>query len=180
MNEKLVSYKKYVAGWLDTSMHDFLSVLPPNRESTRYALITCLDSHRKPASLRRKSPELRPITKHLHVVGNALFLATELLVETELRSQIFFGFDEVWFFPGEDIEPKPDSEWLVGPPRLNQSRLKKLGDWMSNNSCSLGLGGGEGLNFVVKAHGLVKYVLGFTIEQPELSSIAFEAADAHS
>ena len=32
MSEKIVSYKGYVAGWLDSSIHDFLEVLPPQRK----------------------------------------------------------------------------------------------------------------------------------------------------
>ena len=38
---------------------------------------------------------------------------------------------------------------------------------MTDNGCSLALGSGEGLNFVVRAHGLVRFLLGYSIEQPE-------------
>jgi hypothetical protein len=167
MSTRIVSYKDYVAGWLDSSIHDFLEVLSPSAASTKYALITCLDSNPSPASLRNKSPELKSIASKLQILGSSLLLPTELLLETDSRNQIFFGFDEVWFFPNKTIQPKPPSVSLVGPARLNQARLNKLGKWMADNSCSLALGSGEGLNFVVRAHGLVRFLLGCSIDQPE-------------
>lgn len=167
MSLKIVSNKDYVAGWLDSSIHDFLEVLSPIAANTKYALITCLDSNPNPASLRINSPELKSISPKLQVLGSGLLLPTELLLETESRNQIFFGVDEVWFFPSKNIQPKPASVSIVGPGRLNQARFKKLGKWMAENSCSLALGGGEGLNFVVRAHGLARFLLGYSIEQPE-------------
>jgi hypothetical protein len=165
MSVNLVSNKDYVAGWLDTSIHDFLGILPPSAQSTKYALITCLDSNRDTASLRERSPELKSVAKKLHVLGKALLLPTELLQETDSRHPIFFGFDEVWFFRNKNIKPKPETVSLVGPARLNQRRFDKLCKWMADNACSMALGGGEGLNFVVRAHGLVRFLLGVSIEQ---------------
>jgi hypothetical protein len=167
MSVNIVSYKEYVAGWLDSTIHDFLEVLSPRVASTKFALITCLDSNLNPASLRDKSPELKSISNKLQILGSGLLLPTELLLDTDSRNRIFFGFDEVWFFPNKSIQSKPPSASVVGPARLNQARFKKLGKWMSENSCSLALGGGEGLNFVVPAHGLVRFLLGYSIEQPE-------------
>jgi hypothetical protein len=166
MSTKIVSYEKYVAGWLDSSIHDFLDVLPSG-DSTKYALITCIDSNLDPASLRNSSPELKSIASKTEVVGKGLLLPTKLLLEADSTKRILFGFDELWFFPEKSVRPKPPSVCLVGPARLNRARLGKVGKWMAENSCSLGLGGGEGLNFVVRAQGLVKVLLGYSIEQPE-------------
>ena len=176
MSAKIVSDKDYVAGWLDSSIHDFLKVLSPHAASTKYALITCLDSNPNPASLRNRSPELKAVADRLEIRGSALLLPTALLLETDSANQIFFGFDEVWFFPNKTIEPKPESASLVGPARLNQARFNKLGKWMSANSCSMALGGGEGLNFVVRAHGLVRFLLGYSIEQPNPALAPLEAS----
>jgi hypothetical protein len=167
MSEKIVSYKGYVAGWLDSSIHDFLEVLPPSAASTKYALITCLDSNPKPASLRETSPELRSIAKKVDVMGTGLLLPTKLLLETDSSQRIFFGFDEVWFFATKGVQRTPPPGFLVGPARLTHARLEKVGKWMTDNACTLALGGGEGLNFVVRAHGLVRFLLGYSIEQPE-------------
>jgi hypothetical protein len=178
MSEKVLSYKHYVPGWLDSSIHDFLEVLSPHASSTKYALITTLDSNPNPASLLGKSPELKSIARKTSVLGKGLLLRTDRLIEACSETQIFFGFDEIWFFPSKSIEPKPDFVSVVGPTRLNDARLKKMGKWMMDNSCSLALGGGEGLNFVVQARGLVRYLLGHSIEQPEPSMSAFETADS--
>lgn len=172
MSEKIVSYKDYVAGWLDNSIHDFLEVLSPSAVGAKYALITCLDSNTNMASLRQKSPELKSIANKLEVVGTGLLLPTKLLLETDSSQRIFFGFDEVWFFPNKSIKPKPPALSLVGPARLSQARLEKVGKWMADNGCSLGLGSGEGLNFVVPARGLVRFLLGSSIEQPESTFVS--------
>jgi len=173
----MVSYEHYIAGWLDSSIRDFLEAVPPRLDSMRYALITCLDSNLKPASLLQESPELRVVARQARSLGEGLLLPTRVLLEADARSQLFFGFDEVWFFPDEIGKPKPNSAWLVGPARIDQEKLDKLGAWMSENACSLALGDGEGLNFIVKARGLVRHLLGHSLEQPPPSA-AFAASPA--
>src|SRR5438552_1410799 len=101
MSARIVSYKDYVAGWLDSSIHDFLEEFSPEGANSKFALITCLDSNPNPASLRNKSPELKSLANKLEILGAGLLLSTELLLETDSRTQIFFGFDEVCFFPNK-------------------------------------------------------------------------------
>ena len=175
-NSKIVHYRDYVAGWLDCSIHDFLEVFPSNSKTMSYALITCLDSNLEPSSMLQKSPELQSLAKTAMPLGKGFLLPTRPLLETDSAKQIFFGFDEVWFFPTNEIEPKPDSAWLVGPSRINQAQLDNIGRWMSNNSCALGLGDGDGLNFIVKARGLTRHFLGLSLFQPESESL--ETADS--
>jgi hypothetical protein len=170
MNLKLVANKDYVAGWLDSSLHDFLAVLPADGESIKYALITSIDSNPKPASMRLQSPELKRIANKLEPLGDALLMTTKALVESDARKQILFGFDEIYFFPERSITPKPKSASLIGPARLSRARFNRIAKWMSANSCSLALGSGVGLNFIVRAHGLVRFLLGHTLEQSEASA----------
>ncbi len=162
----MVSYKDYVAGWLDSSVQDFFQVLPGNAESIKYTLITCLDSNLEPRSLLKKSKELRSLAAEARTLGKGLLLPTRLLLQAAPHNRVFFGFDEVWFFPSHNIEPKPRSAWLIGPARIDQSKLDGLGRWMADNSCSLALGDGEGLNFIVRARGLAKHLLGHSVDQP--------------
>ena len=61
----MVHYKEYIAGWLDSTVHDFLKVFPRNSKSTKYALVTCIDSNLDPASLLSSSPELRSIAERV-------------------------------------------------------------------------------------------------------------------
>ncbi len=174
----MVHYKEYVAGWLDSSIHAFLAEFPPRSSSTVYALITCLDSNNEPRALLNTSPELRAVADVAKPLGKGILLPTKQLLAMATRTQLFFGFDEVWFFPSNDIEPKPDSASLVGPARLDQQRLEQLGAWMVANSCAMALGDGAGLNFVVKAHGLARHVLGHSIEQPQPSVAPFEIVES--
>src|SRR5438876_4354724 len=97
----MINYKNYIAGWLDSSIHDFFEVFPPTFNSMEYALITCLDSNPDPGSLIEKSPSLKPLTGEAHPLGRGLILPTKRLLEVESYDQVFFGFDEVWFFPRE-------------------------------------------------------------------------------
>jgi hypothetical protein len=163
----MVSHKDYVAGWLDSSIHDVLQAFPHNSESMEYALITCLDSCLEPSSLLDQSPELLPVKAVARSLGKGLLLPTKLLQQANSQNQIFFGFDEVWFFSSDKIDPKPDSAWLVGPARIGQEAIEELGEWMANNSCSLALGDGVGLNFIIKARGPTKLLLSQSIVQPE-------------
>jgi hypothetical protein len=98
----------------------------PSDASTKYALITCLDSDPTPASLCDTSCHLKPLVGKLQSFGSGLLIPTELLLENEKDNQIFFGFDEVWFFPDKRIEPKPESMRLVGPTRLDQESFEGL------------------------------------------------------
>ena len=175
MSLTIVSYKDYVAGWIDVTIHDFLENLSPGTD-LKFALVTCLDSNPNAAALLSRSPELKSIARRSQTLGCGFLLPTQLLLESDSNKQIFFGFDEVWFFPSRVIELKPESLSIVGPSRVNQARLRKLGKWMSENGCSLALGSGQGLNFVVRAQGLTKYLLGFSIEQPARSEAPLAAA----
>ena len=51
-----VSFKKYVAGWFDNSLRDFLGNFPRVPSSMHYALVTVLDSNLEPSFLLETSP----------------------------------------------------------------------------------------------------------------------------
>jgi hypothetical protein len=163
----LVSSKDYVAGWLNSTIHDFLEHFPRSSKGIDYALITSLDSNVSPCSLLGKSPELKSCIPHAKSLATGILLPTELMLNANASNQIFFGFDEIWFFPDDRIDPKPGSIWLVGPNRIDQRKIEELGPWMQATRCALALGDGDGLNFIVKARGLVKHLLAYTIFQPQ-------------
>jgi hypothetical protein len=113
----MISFEKYVAGWLDSSVHDLLEVLPPKSRSTTYALITCLDSNLEPGWLLDESADFKSLMAGTGArpVDGGLLLPTQKLLELDSCQRIFFGFDEVWFFPNDRIEPKPHSAGWSGP-----------------------------------------------------------------
>ena len=55
---KMIHYKSYVAGWLDSSIHDVLDALPRSSKATSFGLITCLDSNLEPM-IQGASPRAR-------------------------------------------------------------------------------------------------------------------------
>lgn len=167
----MIKYSDYVAGWLGSSIHDFLRVFPTTSKTMQYALITCLDSNLDPRNLLETSPELRQLNGYAEAIGNAIIVPTQAILQTESRCSLFYGFDEVWFFPTKTIDPKPESAWIVGPARINASKIDELGPWMKRNKCSLALGDGEGVNFIIKARGLVKHLLGHSIDQPRIGEM---------
>jgi hypothetical protein len=165
MEMKLVSCGPYTAAWMDSNLHDFLAVFQAF-PSMQFALISCLDSNRNVRDLLEDSPELEPTIKcHTRVIGQSLVVPTKQLLDADRSQRLLFGFDEVWFFPNEDVTPLPAGTGIVGPRRISQERINALGKWMKANSCSLGLGDGDGINIVSKASGLVKYILGSSIYQ---------------
>ncbi len=175
-NNVLVRYKDYVAGWLDSTIHEFVGYLP-RASKMAFALITSLDSDLAPASLVGKSPELSSFAHDAKPVGTGILLPTAQLFKADAENQVFHGFDEVWFFPDDQIEPKPESAWLVGPRRIEQSKLEILGPWMAKNGCSLALGDGDGLNLIVKARGLVRYLVAYSKFQPQPRNIGDEHSE---
>ena len=162
----MVAYKKYVAGWLNSSIHEFLEATPLGSAKTQYALITCLDSNLDPSSLVSSASGIEPLVVEAQSLGRGLLVSTGTLLEVQSRTRIFFGFDEIFFFENRITDPKPDLAWLVGPARVDQQTMDRLGGWMLSNNCTLALGDGEGLNVIIKAMGLVRHLIDHSLRQP--------------
>lgn len=99
-------------------------------------------------------------------VKNAVLIPSRLFERPDIRDALFGGFDEIWFFPSERVKPKPRAGSIVGPNRIEQSKLDLLGPWMAANGCSIGLGDGNGLNLILKARGFAREVVAKSLEQP--------------
>ena len=72
---------EYTSGWIDTTIHDFLSAMSASPAS-RYALITCLDSCFALAPIADANPELQELKRRgkLQVIGDSISLATRDLL----------------------------------------------------------------------------------------------------
>src|SRR2546428_5468474 len=92
----MVRYNEYVAGWLDSSIRDFLAAFPRSSENAAYALITCLDSGLDPASLLKKNPNLRMALNGVNMLKKGVIVPLKVLQKANLRDQLFVGFDEIW------------------------------------------------------------------------------------
>lgn len=160
---------EYIVGWIDASIHDFFSEINRPPTSMAYTLITCLDSSFNVSSLVEKSKHLQSLKGDYEQIGNGLLVETNKLLKVEHKNRIFFGFDEVWFFPytrikpnprlkpKSKLKPKPDEITLIGPNRVNPLSLQELSDWMRDEDCYLGLGDGVGMNYCLRIHGITRY-----------------------
>src|SRR5437016_404680 len=104
---------QYTVGWLDSSIHAVVPTIGEPPASMAYALITCLDSSRDLPLMRETSKHLRQFRGQGELIGRGLLLPTRLLVAAEPRDALFFGYDEVWFFPKPDVSPKPDAFSII-------------------------------------------------------------------
>src|SRR5437879_6307031 len=100
----------FTTGWLDTTLHDFLSEIDSVAPSMKFALITALDSSPDVAVLIERHAALG---EHGTVVGKGVLVPTRRLLTAARARRLFFGFDEVWFFPKETSRPKPDGVTIV-------------------------------------------------------------------
>ncbi|HVA47777.1 MAG TPA: hypothetical protein VNH11_15520 [Pirellulales bacterium] len=151
---------QYTAGWIGTTIHNFLSDLEP-ATAIAYALITCLDSSVDLAPVVERNAALRELRKRgeLHLLGKGFFLKTRGLLKLNRESRLFFGFDELWLCSRAPVAPKPDDLFITGPDRISDQALDRLSLWMPHNHCSLALGDGTGMNFCAKLTGIAKYVV---------------------
>lgn len=150
---------EYVAGWIDTSIHAFLAGIDDPSSSMSYTLITCLDSCFDMPTLLQKSKHLAPLKDKCELVGNNLLVSTRQLLAAERRQRIFFGFDEIWFFPDGESEAKPNDFILVGSEKRHGGVSDNFARWMHDNRCSLGLGDGIGMTFCLRARGAARYIV---------------------
>ena len=156
---KMPKIETYTTGWIDSSIHTFLADIRVPPPSMTYALITCLDSCFDLPLIVNKSPVLNDLQSRGRMIGKGLAITTRKLLAMEQKQRIFYGFDEVWFFPHFNIQPKPPQICITGPMDLPEELPNKLVRWMEDSQCSLGLGDGTGLNFVVKLTGIAKHLL---------------------
>lgn len=109
-----------------------------------FVLVTHLDSHPKPVSFRDKLPPL------FVQFGDALLAPAGFL--HDFKDEVFFGFDEFFYFTGKPIQVKPNNlQSLVGPNPI-EKLTPELEEWLSTNYCMFGVGDGAGvLNMVIRS-----------------------------
>jgi hypothetical protein len=148
----------YVAGWIDTTIHDFLLDIEEPTSSMAYSLITCLDSNSDVVTFWDRT-KLNKLKGKCNEVGKGLLVSTRQLLSVERQHRLFFGFDEVWFFPHPDVSAKPENWVITGPEPVDPQEMQQFSEWMRSNGCSLGLGDSVGMNYCLRVRGVARYVV---------------------
>jgi hypothetical protein len=101
-----------------------------------------------------QDPQWALSTSPLVISGAATF---SLLDDSDL----FAGFDELWIPSQLPVANPPDEAFLVAPRELDGEAPVGVLSWVSRLRCRLGVGDGEGLNYVADDLGLAA-ALGLT------------------
>ena len=155
----MAGHSDYMAGWINTTIHDFLQEIDEIAFSMAYALITYLDSNPDVASVFEKSKSLSGLKEKHRVVGTSALVTTRQLLAAERKHRLFYGFDEVWFFPYYDVTIKPDDLVITAPYSIESQKIEQHHRWLVSNKCSLGIGDGVGMNYCLKIRGVAKYIV---------------------
>lgn len=150
---------EYMVGWIDTTVHDFLSEIGEPTSSMAYALITCLDSSFDLSSFWEGSKRPVKLKGKCKLVGEGLLMTTRQLLAIERQHRLFFGFDEVWFFSKPPITSKPENLVITGPDHVNPREIEQNSEWLRSNNCSLGVGDGIGMNYCLRVRGVARHVV---------------------
>jgi hypothetical protein len=144
----------------DWFIADLVSERPEFLESFPFVLITSLDSS-PPTSLTNVQRALAEYVDQFQEVGSGVLLSGRQTLLLARRYHLFTHFDEVWLFHQAPMEPKPERVSIVAPYDLSEEAPSEVADWMWRSRCVVGLGDGEGLNYVtvdeLVAHLLSEY-----------------------
>jgi hypothetical protein len=123
------------------SVKDFLSKF-------HSLLITSIDSTTEIAA-SRIGERLISADPDSWFLGSAVVVPGKNIARLDQALNLFNGFDELWCFSRKPKLAKPKDVWLVAPLNMESDAISpELRDWMVASGCQLGLGDGEGLNFI--------------------------------
>lgn len=126
---------------------DLVAERPEFIESFPFALITSLDSSH-PTSLTNVRRALAEHVNEFREVGSGVLLSGQQTVLLARKYLLFTHFDEVWLFREAPLELKPEEVGIVAPYNLGEDVPPEVANWMYRSGCIVGLGDGDGLNYV--------------------------------
>ena len=131
----------------DSFIADLVEERPEFIESFPFALITSLDSS-PPSSLPNVRQALAEHVDEFREVGSGILLSGRQTVLLACNYLLFTHFDEVWLYREAPMEPKPEGISIVAPYDLSEGVTTEVANWMYRSECVVGLGDGDGLNYV--------------------------------
>ena len=131
----------------DSFIADLVEEHPEFVESFPFALVTSLDSS-PPTSLPNVRRALAEHVDEFQEVGSGVLLSGEQLILLARKYLLFTHFDEMWLFREAPMVSKPQEVSIVAPCDLSEEVPPEVADWMWRSGCVVGLGDGDGLNYV--------------------------------
>jgi hypothetical protein len=111
-------------------------------------LIASIDSERRVAAMPWAQAKISQDNSWALSTVPLVIAGRSLARLTDTWASLSSGFDEIWVPTDFPVTVPPESAYLVAPRRLDTSLPSEIEDWMPLCRCALGLGDGEGLNFV--------------------------------
>ena len=90
------------------------------------------------------------------VTTNPLIVSGDRLLRAARQETIFSGFDEIWVPKDLPVSGPPVEANLVAPRMFDLTLPDEVREWMRTSAWRLGLGDGDGLNYVVSDHELAR------------------------
>lgn len=133
--------------WISANIHNILVGNPDIIARHPMVLITSIDSTR-PLETTTAQLICSDPTLHAKMHGYGIALPGSEVPRLIDSYNLFTGFDELWCFTNEPKVVKPEGLSIVLPRKISDDFPADLDSWMNESGCILGLGDGEGLNYV--------------------------------
>ena len=78
-----------------------------------------------------------------------LVISGDRLLAAAQEDNVLNGFDEIWVPENLPLSAPPEEAYLVAPRMFDMTLPDEVRDWMQKSGWRLGLGDGDGLNYVV-------------------------------
>ena len=138
------------AGFIsDTSLGEFISAHATTFRRLPYVLISFIDSDSNVVDMPWVRAHLDSDPSWALSQRPLIVTGTHFIQAVEGNLQLA-GFDEIWVPSRWLVTPPPLTANLLAPRNLSDSVPAEVSEWMEETESRLGLGDGEGLNYVVR------------------------------
>jgi hypothetical protein len=143
------------SGWnAELDIPTAVAGLPVDPYASCLVLVSMLDSTPNVRMLPSVVPLLVAHDLWHHVVDDDVAIEFATLATLIDEHGMFSGFDEIWFCSRAPVMGKPKHLRITSDRPLESEPSAALVEWMTASSCSIGLGDGDGLNFVTRDRAL--------------------------
>jgi hypothetical protein len=138
-----------VAGWLDSTVGEVIDTHRAVFAELPYVLIRSIDSETG-AAVARMPWALQRQGQHpgWALSVDPLVISGASLVDLLGDDNLFTGFDEIWVPSRVPVLRPANVASIVAPRHLNGEVPGDAARWMEDSGCRLGLGDGDGVNWV--------------------------------